>query len=157
MPLTANVSPPSVSAAPPTSARARPQASRRKANAAADDAAYHGASTAGVKRGAAEKAEGEPRGKRKRADAGNAGGGAAGPSAGAGMRRTAADKPTESDGKHSMVRVVSLVVAMGYVHAVVVRSEHRARYGDLGVPSVISPAVVAFSSHEGQANMARSN
>ncbi|KAI0089854.1 hypothetical protein BDY19DRAFT_1069732 [Irpex rosettiformis] len=71
--------------APPTSntangaavtSRARPQASRRKANHAADDAAYHGVissnALAGSKRGAAEKADGEPRLKRKRLEPTNA-------------------------------------------------------------------------------------
>ncbi|KAH8101522.1 hypothetical protein BXZ70DRAFT_1007351 [Cristinia sonorae] len=100
MPFTANAPPPSISAGPPPSSRARQQGTRRKANPTADDAAYHGASATGVKRGAAEKADGEPRGKRKRAEAGSAGVSAmAGPSAGAGMRRTTADRPIEAEGK----------------------------------------------------------
>ena len=51
-----------------STARARPQA-RRKANPPGDDAAYHGVlptSSAGTKRAAADKADGEPRVKRKR-------------------------------------------------------------------------------------------
>ncbi|KZT64020.1 hypothetical protein DAEQUDRAFT_770067 [Daedalea quercina L-15889] len=53
-----------------TTSRSRPQASRKKINA--DDAAYHAppsASAAGAKRTAGERADGEPRAKRKRVDA----------------------------------------------------------------------------------------
>ncbi|TCD71451.1 hypothetical protein EIP91_010157 [Steccherinum ochraceum] len=107
MPITATAPPPSASVAP-TSGRARPQAGRRKANTTADDAAYHGTVTAGTKRGAAEKADGEPRGKRKRAEANSGVGAVAGPSSGAGMRRTAADKAIESDGTRSAVDFATL-------------------------------------------------
>ncbi|KAF7795223.1 hypothetical protein EIP86_006373 [Pleurotus ostreatoroseus] len=54
-------------AAPPS--RSRPQASRKRAHPPGDDAAYHGVSAshlAGVKRTAADRADGEPRLKRKR-------------------------------------------------------------------------------------------
>ncbi|TFY60976.1 hypothetical protein EVJ58_g4793, partial [Rhodofomes roseus] len=53
-----------------STARSRPQLSRKKLNA--DDAAYHAppsASAAGAKRTATERADGEPRAKRKRVDA----------------------------------------------------------------------------------------
>lgn len=49
--------------------RSRPQASRKRAHPAGDDAAYHGVASShvvGTKRAAAERADGEPRVKRKR-------------------------------------------------------------------------------------------
>ncbi|KAI0077426.1 hypothetical protein K474DRAFT_1085867 [Panus rudis PR-1116 ss-1] len=82
--------------------RAKPQGSRRKANAAsADDAAYHG--VVGMKRGAGDRAEGEPRMKRKRVDASanhNA------PSSSAARR--AAERSNDVDGKLSLIDFHSL-------------------------------------------------
>lgn len=108
MPHIANV--PGPTAAPShASAPRRLQGGRKKANPAADDAAYHGASTSGVvggtKRTAADKPEGEPRMKRKRVDmtmaGGNMGGGSASTS---GLRRP--DRPLNADGRPSLVSVV---------------------------------------------------
>lgn len=80
-----------------TTSRARPQA-RRKLNVTADDAAYHGVlpGSAGTKRAAVEKPEGEPRVKRKRVEAsGTAGASGVATSGG----RKAADKGQEVERK----------------------------------------------------------
>lgn len=80
-----------------TTTRARPQA-RRKLNVTADDAAYHGVlpGSAGTKRAAVEKPEGEPRVKRKRVEAsGTAGVSGVATSGG----RKAADKGQEVERK----------------------------------------------------------
>lgn len=78
--------------------RSRPQA-RKKVN---DDAAYFGPPTgAGVKRHAADKAEGEPRVKRKKMDA-TAGG----------IGRKAADKTTVPEGGDVNVSLVSAVLEL---------------------------------------------
>lgn len=94
--------------APLTTSRARPQASRRKANHAADDAAYHGVipsgALAGSKRAAGDKAEGEPRMKRKRLEpTGAAGNGVSSSTAGTLGRKFNNTNEAEKDGKPSMV------------------------------------------------------
>ncbi|GBE78720.1 hypothetical protein BKA93DRAFT_730868 [Sparassis latifolia] len=76
-PPTSSAAAQSVSATAPaaSSSRARPQGARKRAHVAADDAPYHApasvsasAGGAGTKRAAGERAEGEPRTKRKRVE-----------------------------------------------------------------------------------------
>ncbi|CCM06352.1 uncharacterized protein FIBRA_08609 [Fibroporia radiculosa] len=107
-------------AAAPTSAtvsRSRPQGSRRKANAQADDAAYHApaSSAAGTKRAAADKAEGEPRVKRKRVD--GAAGVSASTSGNAGISVTSGPNAARkerlgSDGEASLVDFSTLPLSV---------------------------------------------
>ena len=87
--------------APP--ARARPQARKRANPQGNDDAAYHGAlpsSSAGAKRAAGDKAEGEPRVKRKRLEPAVP---AASSSVAAGASRKPNDKMQEGE-RQSLVR-----------------------------------------------------
>ncbi|KAI0809076.1 hypothetical protein BC629DRAFT_1086102 [Irpex lacteus] len=98
-----------------TSSRARPQASRRKANHAADDAAYHGVipsgALAGSKRAAGDKAEGEPRMKRKRLEpTGAAGNGVSSSTAGTLGRKLNNTNEAEKDGKPSMIDFSTLPI-----------------------------------------------
>lgn len=80
--------------------RSRPQA-RKKVN---DDAAYFGPlAGAGVKRHAMDKAEGEPRVKRKRVDA-TAGG----------IGRRVGDKTIMQEGNDVNVSLVSAVISFSY-------------------------------------------
>lgn len=103
----ANVPLPNTAAPAHTPAPRRSQGGRKKANPAADDAAYHGVSTSnaggGGKRAATDKPEGEPRMKRKRVDMGMAGGnvGSSSNAPNSGLRRN--ERPVNADGKLSLV------------------------------------------------------
>ncbi|KAL4244486.1 hypothetical protein ABKN59_009346 [Abortiporus biennis] len=95
--------------APPSQAPAsrRGGGGRKKANPAADDAAYHGVSAGsggGTKRTAVEKAEGEPRMKRKRVDAGlSASVGVTHANTPNSAFRKAAERPNDPESRVSMV------------------------------------------------------
>jgi len=101
----------SASATATTSSRSRPQPARKKAHQSADDAAYHAPASvsasvvgAGTKRAAGERAEGEPRVKRKRVEpAGGTSGGGVGTSASASAARR-----MEADGRISLVDFTTL-------------------------------------------------
>lgn len=117
--------PPTTAPATTSSSRSRPQASRKKAHVPADDAAYHASASistsgvAGTKRAAGERAEGEPRVKRKRVETSGptagilAHNGAS--SGGANASGSAARKErTDADGKVSLVSVVGVRALINY-------------------------------------------
>ncbi|KAI0932914.1 hypothetical protein AcW1_000108 [Taiwanofungus camphoratus] len=114
--------PPTTAPATTSSSRSRPQASRKKAHVPADDAAYHASASistsgvAGTKRAAGERAEGEPRVKRKRVETSGptagilAHNGAS--SGGANASGSAARKErTDADGKVSLIDFSTLPIA----------------------------------------------
>ncbi|KAH9949494.1 hypothetical protein B0H21DRAFT_117343 [Amylocystis lapponica] len=101
-----------------SSSRSRTQASRKRPNATADDAAYHASASvsasagvgAGSKRTAVDRAEGEPRVKRKRVDGGaatnvSAGIGAAGGSA---VTSAARRERVDGDARHYRINFATL-------------------------------------------------
>ncbi|KZT08977.1 uncharacterized protein LAESUDRAFT_568472 [Laetiporus sulphureus 93-53] len=109
--------------------RSRPQTSRRRAHQPADDAAYHAppsASNAGTKRAAVERAEGEPRLKRKRVDtSANAAmaaptrNGSAGPNFGTGMNGIRNIRlGTDGEGKISLVNFTTLPLSSIYEYLI---------------------------------------
>ncbi|OCH88980.1 hypothetical protein OBBRIDRAFT_794719 [Obba rivulosa] len=106
-----------------TTARSRPQNARKKANMGGDDAAYHGpASTGsgvGTKRAAVDKADGEPRVKRKRIEpAGSGVGGSAAANAsssaavGSGDSRRLERIEGDRDGRISLIDFTTMSTAM---------------------------------------------
>lgn len=104
MPQIANTTPSTSTHAAPTSSRARNTGGpRKRVNPAADDATYHGTTSlnvgAGAKRGATDKADGEPRTKRKRVDHG----GAHATVSGSGVRRGGVDRTVDANEKLSLV------------------------------------------------------
>lgn len=106
----------SSSQVPPAPPRARPQA-RKRVNQQGDDAAYHGAlpgAAVGTKRTAADKADGEPRVKRKRLEPAGAAGSS---SVGAGSSRRTGDRGQDVEEKS----VVSPPLRVGRVATTVGR------------------------------------
>ncbi|CAL1697077.1 unnamed protein product [Somion occarium] len=112
MPQIANTTPSTSTHAAPTSSRARNTGGpRKRVNPAADDATYHGTTSlnvgAGAKRGATDKADGEPRTKRKRVDHG----GAHATVSGSGVRRGGVDRTVDANEKLSLIDFTTLPTA----------------------------------------------
>lgn len=115
-PSTHASNPPATAAAPSaTTSRARPQGSRRKVNHSADDAAYHGvisgSALVGSKRAAGEKADGEPRVKRKRLEPAGTPVNGLGSATGTGVGRKTSNiiQDSERESRPSLVSRVGIV------------------------------------------------